>query len=261
MSKNSPYTIPNSAKLLRNEFGIRERQMEPARSASPHQEFVTVIMDASVPKKVARMWDSLKKQTHRRWQLIFVNTMKSEWPVRRAYKAEVAVKVPDGYDSIYLAGQDLNIVLPHIKHDKIVFLGAGWCWEPGHIESLLTFEKKVGKRPIAAYRILGKVGGWDLSEVKFPNMTNESWHMALTLFTKKDLLEKNFRGSRYMETFVKRVVKSGKKACTRQATVVFDYNVKFPDAPTVKLSQLIRDWRSKNNGRWNNSWNLIGDGE
>jgi len=248
MSKDSPYTIPNSAKILRTEYGVRERQTEPLRSFSEQIDVpVSIIVYSRDPKKTIRCIETVRDQTHRKWQMVFVNCAladRERGKIRKIFTNSLHSKMLPKADVFYLESIYKKIGVFAAKYPTIAFLYERWCWEPGHLETLLRAQSLTKKRPISAYRILGEYGGWDVSEVIFPNRTYQSNHVALTLFTFDEM--QKYLQSRSDLNFAETTLPKRKKTWTKKPTVVFDYGEKFRDEPAVTLSRQIQNWRAMN---------------
>jgi len=136
---------------------------------------VSIICAAFRAELLNRVLESVKKQTHKEWELIFVND--NQDGVREWWKKFI---LTDYYnqnkDRIFFVDVGINkgrfglftrnIGVMASRYDHLVFLDDDNEWEPNHLETLVSLKKETGKHPYCWLHIKGKKDDSNVDRVK-----------------------------------------------------------------------------------------------
>ena len=151
------------------------------------------IITAAVRKELMpRVWESVKKQTHKDWEWIIVNDASEgvrEWfkeNIEEMKKINPNIWMLDiglnrGRFGLYARNAGTMVA----SNDNIVFLDDDNEWEEDHLESFITIKRKTGKIPYCWMHIKGKKEGSDFERIKKTHFGKQGIDLGCLLWTKK----------------------------------------------------------------------------
>jgi len=151
---------------------------------------ISIITAAFRPELMPRVWESIKKQTHKDWEWIVVND--AQQGIRDWYKEfkrdnpKVDVWLVDierqkGRFGLF----SRNVGVSVANNEHIVFLDDDNEWEENHLESLVNLEKRTGKVPYCWMHIKGKKDGSDCDRIKRTHFGKQGIDLGCILWTKR----------------------------------------------------------------------------
>lgn len=153
---------------------------------------ISIVCAAFRAHLLDRVWESVKKQTYGKWELIFVNDGQQavrDWYEKlkledkfKGYRVwMIDLEQPKGRFGLY----SRNIGAMAANGSHILFLDDDNEWEPNHIESLVSLEKETGKVPYCWMHIKGKKPGSTFDKIKRTGISRQGIDLGCLLYKKK----------------------------------------------------------------------------
>jgi hypothetical protein len=159
---------------------------EPKRGMpQTEREPLSVVVFVTDPHKLTLLWASVLRQTHRPIEFFIMNQARNFITRIEISQVRTRIEYETAHAGItigYMEGYDRIRAVRRAKHDRLLLLDQTSQLERGHVESLLSTEKRTGKRAVASYLVLGEHGGFDTAEAVVNKNSSAQTRLRLGMF-------------------------------------------------------------------------------
>jgi len=158
---------------------------------------ISIITAGFRGENMNRVWESIKKQTHKDWEWVIVNdnrdSIRDWWKKFKEFKETDScienkdrihfVDIDFDKGRFGLFSRNVGAMLANYKH--VVFLDDDNEWTPDHLQSLVELKEKTGKHPFCWMRIVGKKEGSKVDRIKKTAFIRQHIDLGCLLWERK----------------------------------------------------------------------------
>lgn len=153
---------------------------------------ISIIVAAFRAENMNKVVESIKGQTHKDWEVIFVNDNQegirkwwNKFKQSEDYNPEkmffVDIGINKGRFGLY--SRNVGVMVSNFKH--FIFLDDDNEMEPDHLESLITLKEQTGRHPYCWMHIKGKKEGSTVDRTKKTAFVRQHIDLGCLLYERK----------------------------------------------------------------------------